>query len=90
MMTIPTTTAIGGTMYEGGWVISNAYTVTAPSERLPDAMKLFGIVLASYRVDPHFFNTVYSGQGHHPAKLLQGNWGRSWRQAGLSARPTTR
>jgi hypothetical protein len=58
MMTIPTTTAIGGTMYEGGWVISNAYTVTAPSDKLPDAMKLFAIVLASYHIDPHFFNTV--------------------------------
>src|SRR5579862_5541453 len=58
MTTIPETTAIGGTMYEGGWVISNAYTVTAPKEQLPEAMKLFGIVLASYRIDPHFFNTV--------------------------------
>jgi hypothetical protein len=58
MMTIPAATAIGGAMYEGGWVISNAYDVSAPSDKLPGAMKLFAIVLASYRTDPHFFNTV--------------------------------
>ena len=58
MSTIPETTAIGGTMYEGGWVISGLNTVMAPEEKMPEAMKLFGIALASYKMDPHFFNTV--------------------------------
>lgn len=58
METIPTTTAIGGTLYEGAWVISCNYTVIALEDRFAEAMKMFGLVMSSYRTDPHFFNTV--------------------------------
>jgi hypothetical protein len=48
----------GGTIEEGGWLILNNYTVTAPESQFPDAMKLFGIVLTSCRTDKHFYNTM--------------------------------
>jgi hypothetical protein len=51
-------TAIGGSIQEGGWVISNWFAVAAPEDRIEDAMKLAGIVLASVRTDVHFFNAV--------------------------------
>ncbi len=75
METTPVTTAIGGTLYEGSWVIQNNYTVTAPEDRFPDAMKLFGIVLASYRIDPHFYNTVVQAQA-----IIQRNFYSNQRQ----------
>ena len=48
----------GGTVEEGGWLILNDYTVTAPESKFPDAMKLFGIVLTSCHTDKHFYNTM--------------------------------
>lgn len=62
MQTIPATTAIGGTIYEGAWVINYAYTVTAPEERFPEAMKMFGLIMSTSKTDPHFFNTVVQAQ----------------------------
>ena len=56
--TTPTTTAMGGNFVSGRWLLSCCYTVTAPEAKFPEAMKLYGIVLASYRDDPHFFNTL--------------------------------
>jgi len=58
MATVPTTTAIGGTLYEGAWVVSCNYTVIALEDRFAGAMRMFGLVMSSYRTDPHFFNTV--------------------------------
>jgi hypothetical protein len=55
---IPTQTPFGGEMYEGGWLIGDFYQVSAPEARLPEAMKVAGIVLTSSRQDPHWFSLV--------------------------------
>jgi hypothetical protein len=51
-----------GIAYEGGWLVTSAYAVTAPEDQLDAAMKLSGIVLTSVRTDPHFYNTVVQVQ----------------------------
>src|SRR6202011_2462989 len=55
-------TAMGGSMYEGGWRITETFVVTAPEDKMDEAMKVLGIVLTSSRLDPHFFNTVVQTQ----------------------------
>lgn len=62
-------TAIGGTMYEGSWMLSNVWIATAPESQLPKAMKLLGIILASSRTDIHFYNTVLQCQ-----RIIQQNF----------------
>lgn len=54
----PVASGMGGSMYEGGWMITETMAVTAPEDQMDGAMKLLGIVLASSHLDPHFFNTV--------------------------------
>ncbi len=81
MSTTPTTTAIGGTLYEGAWVTSNVYTVIAPEDRIEEAMRIFGIVLSSYRMDPHFFNTIMQAR-----EIIQRNFYAGVRRAGEISR----
>jgi len=38
------------------------FTVTAPEERFPEAMKMFGLIIGSSKMDPHFYNTVVQAQ----------------------------
>lgn len=53
-----TQTMIGGSMSEGSWLLTNGWTATAPEDKLEAAMRLLGVVMTSYREDPHFYNVV--------------------------------
>ena len=43
---------------EGQWTISNITAMTAPANKLPSAVKLFSIPIASYQIDPHYFSLI--------------------------------
>ncbi|MHB8635749.1 MAG: hypothetical protein ACYC96_04675 [Fimbriimonadaceae bacterium] len=81
MQMTPQSTPIGGSMFEGGWRITETLAVTAPANKMDEAMKVVGIVLASSRLDPHFFNTVLQAQ-----KIISDNFYRQQRQIGQISR----
>ena len=57
------TRPIGAEMVsEGQWTISNIVGATAPEKKLRSAMKLFAICLASFHIDPHYFNLILQVQ----------------------------
>lgn len=57
------TLPVGSAMVtEGRWTISNIIAATAPNDKLESAMKLYAICLASYEIDPHFFNVFLQVQ----------------------------
>ncbi len=57
------TLPVGSTMVmEGRWTISNIIGATAPADKLAAAMKLYGICLTSFEMDPRFFNVVLQVQ----------------------------
>jgi|GEM_PF-4883867 len=47
---------------EGEWTISNIVGVSAPANKLAPAMKLFAICLASFQVNPRYFNVILKVQ----------------------------
>lgn len=47
---------------EGRWTISNLIAATAPEEKFSPAMKQYAICLASYEIDPRFFNVILQVQ----------------------------
>lgn len=71
----PQATAIGGTISEGGWRITETLAVTAPEDKMDEALKIVGIILTSSRLDPHFFNTVVQAQ-----KIISDNFYSQQRQ----------
>lgn len=75
MQMTPQATAIGGTISEGGWRITETLAVTAPEDKIDEAMKVVGIILTSSRLDPHFFNTVVQAQ-----KIISDNFYSQQRQ----------
>ncbi len=81
MQMTPVPSGMGGTIYEGGWMITQTMAVTAPEEQMDGAMKLLGIVLTSSHMDPHFFNTLVQTR-----KIISDNFYARQREIGEISR----
>ena len=81
MQMTPVASGMGGSLYEGGWMITETFAVTAPEDQMDGAMKLLGIVMTSSKLDPHFFNTVVQAR-----KIISDNFYAQQRQIGEISR----